>query len=216
MTLMLTATGRTVDLATLASDEVDVEHICHCLPRINRFGGLTHYNVAAHSLHVAAILADEGATPLMQLCGLLHDAHEAYLGDITQPVKQLFTSPGDGQGSMLSGIELRLQKTVLQRFCLWAAFTGFYKRVHRADMIALATERRDLLPPTDVEWPCLRGITPHHWNLANGRLQWTVKQWEDTFASKLAELQTAVAIAIEQQLGGRRRVETMPSTGAVQ
>lgn len=32
--------------------------------------------------------------------------------------------------------------------------------VHQADLIALATERRDLIPPDPATWDCLVGIEP--------------------------------------------------------
>lgn len=211
MTLMLTATGRTVDLMTLAPDDIDVTHVSHCLARINRFGGLTTYSVAAHSVHVADILADAGETNLVQLCGLLHDAHEAYLGDITSPVKQLLSPRfGPEVSSILQGAELRLQKATLQHFGVWTAFSGYYKRIHHADMVALATERRDLLPQSDERWPCLRGIQPHALPL-HAHAARTPLDWETTFIHRLEQLQTAVALDMEQHMGGRRRTAPAPA-----
>jgi hypothetical protein len=67
--------------------DIDVRDIAHSLARINRWNGHTHteFSVAQHSVLVCSLLPDE-----LQLFGLMHDAGEAFLGDIITPVKRLF------------------------------------------------------------------------------------------------------------------------------
>src|SRR5205085_1920126 len=68
--------------------DVDIRDIAHGLARINRFNGrikYDHYSVAQHSVLVSRLLP-----PPYKLFGLLHDAGEAYLGDLITPVKRLF------------------------------------------------------------------------------------------------------------------------------
>lgn len=86
---MLTSSGRDFIPAQLMSADVCITDIVHALSLICRFGGHTseHYSVAQHSLLVARILAALGASPEVQLAGLMHDAHEAYIGDIPTPIK---------------------------------------------------------------------------------------------------------------------------------
>jgi len=73
-----------------------IDDVAHSLSLINRYNGHspTPFSVAQHSLLVSKILAARQEGPLLQLFGLLHDAHEAYLGDITKPMKTLLDSVG--------------------------------------------------------------------------------------------------------------------------
>lgn len=81
--------GRVWPLDPRAS-EVNIGVIAHSLACHNRFGGHTRcgpYSVAQHSVYVARCAIERyGIT--FGLRGLLHDAHEAYIGDIIRPLKR--------------------------------------------------------------------------------------------------------------------------------
>ena len=63
----------------------DINTIAHALAHINRFTGhVGQYSVAQHCVLVAAQLPKE-----LKLAGLLHDAPEAYIGDVSAPLKRL-------------------------------------------------------------------------------------------------------------------------------
>lgn len=146
---ILTATGIEVDLAAPHDAEIRVEDVAHALARVSRFGG--HYphedffSVARHSLAVEAILAHEGAPYQTRLAGLLHDASEAYLGDVVRPLKRLLPE--------YVVIERAWQSAIEKTFGL-PPYSLSWADVKRADEIALAWEnaacgRGDLGPLHD-------------------------------------------------------------------
>ena len=105
-TTLETVTGRFVDLIDPDPKDICIEDIAWSLSRLARFNGHTinklPYSVAQHSLVVAyeaPRLAQEEIgydRPLTmpeaarwRLLGLLHDASEAYTGDISGPLKKI-------------------------------------------------------------------------------------------------------------------------------
>ena len=128
-------------------DDVDVEDIAHGLAYQCRFNGQTRefYSVAQHSLMVMSLVPQE-----LQFSALLHDAAEAYLGDMVKPLKNLFPE--------FSVIEARVMEIIGHRFGL--DLTHLDPAIKQADLIALATEKRDLMPHSVETWSYLQGVFP--------------------------------------------------------
>lgn len=160
-----TYTLRAFYLLAPAPEMVDAEDIAHALSRLNRFSGHTHgepYSVAHHSMLVADLLASWGAPPEVVREGLLHDAGEAYYGDVTSPVKRAMeyatriepSGERVGVGSSLPLVTMEIDHIVRQALSLPVHETPIVKR---ADLVALAIERRDLFgdkpEPRDWELP---------------------------------------------------------------
>ena len=82
-----TYTGKRFDLEHPTPEMIDIEDIAHALSNICRWTGHTlyHYSVAQHSVNVSLMFDQRDDA----LWGLLHDAPEAYLGDVSQPLKAL-------------------------------------------------------------------------------------------------------------------------------
>lgn len=129
---------------------VDLEDIAHSLSNKCRFNGhcSEFYSVAQHCVHVAMLVHDER----LRIPALLHDASEAYVGDVVSPLKRMFAG--------LLMLEGRVQKQINSRFGIMLS-TDDELALKRADLIALATEKRDLMPKQRHEaWSYLRGIEP--------------------------------------------------------
>ncbi len=128
---------------------ISVRGIAHALSHLCRFTGHTasFYSVAQHSLLVSLVVPD-----LFAREALLHDATEAYIGDVSTPLKRLLPE--------YAAIEENIEGAVANRFAL--SWTPEARRaVKKADLILLASERRDLFDtPMDAEWACLAGIQP--------------------------------------------------------
>src|SRR5690606_7876594 len=84
--LFQTYTGRLIDFRGIRTEDIDIRDIAHGLAHITRFGGQAknHITVGEHSLLVASLVP-----PPYRFTALMHDAAEAYLGDIPKPLKNL-------------------------------------------------------------------------------------------------------------------------------
>ncbi len=81
-----TFTGKVFDITILDPETICIEDIAHALAHTARFGGHLDklYSVAQHSCYVAANVPNEH-----KLAALLHDASEAYIGDMPSPFKKM-------------------------------------------------------------------------------------------------------------------------------
>ena len=150
-TWMETISGKRVDLFSPDPSQIDIYDIAHQLSQINRFNGATKvpYSVAQHSLYVSMLVPEH-----LQLDALLHDAHEAYMGDINTPLKQYIhqesgvgwvQSPIDAVSCVLDqAIYIALELDPLDSF-------GHFE-IKRADMQAMSDEKAFLKPNSTSNW----------------------------------------------------------------
>lgn len=163
-------------------DDLNIRDIAHALSNCCRFAGhcKTFYSVADHSVMVSEIVS-----PGMALIGLLHDATEAYLGDMVRPVKR---SLGDYQQA-----EDKLWQCVAEHYCLPQVLPH---EVKVADNVALATERRDLVvKPYDHEWSLL----PNNLQPLPGRIE-AAQPWESErdFLNRYRRLVSCARLAVSE------------------
>lgn len=143
---ILTASGHYFNFIEPADNVVLVPDIAHALANVCRFAGHTRefYSVAQHSVLASRIVPPEDA-----LAALFHDATEAYIGDVARPLKELLPD--------YRKIEARLQADIFRKLDLPEQLPPSVKR---ADLILLATEKRDLMPAHNDEWGMITGIEP--------------------------------------------------------
>ena len=100
------------DFTPLAPDakQIHIEDIAHALSLVCRANGhfIHFYSVAQHCINCANEAKERGLPVAIQAACLLHDASEAYLSDITSPVKRHLTE--------YLKTEKRLQNTIFEKF----------------------------------------------------------------------------------------------------
>lgn len=92
--------------------DIEITDIAHALSLLCRANGyIRHfYSVAQHSLNCAAEARARGLSEEIQLACLLHDASEAYISDVTRPVKRSLPKYME--------IEEALQKLIFEKYNL--------------------------------------------------------------------------------------------------
>lgn len=90
MSRIMTYTKKMFDPLAPETDLIDIVDIAHALSYLCRANGhfTQFYSVCQHSINCAREAAARGYSRRVQLACLLHDASEAYLSDVTRPVKQ--------------------------------------------------------------------------------------------------------------------------------
>ncbi len=90
MSTIKTHTGIMFDPLEPKSEQIAMEDIAHALSMLCRANGhFKHfYSVGQHSINCMKEAKARGLSVRIQLACLLHDASEAYLSDVTRPVKE--------------------------------------------------------------------------------------------------------------------------------
>ena len=137
---ILTYSGAFLDPLDIKPDDIDLKDIAHSLAFICRFTGHSDrfYSVAQHSVLISELLEDRGFASETLLTGLMHDASEAYIGDISYPIKHQ-----SGVGEEFKKYEHKLEEVIFEKFGLPYPAT---EEIKWADRVLLHTEQRDLMP----------------------------------------------------------------------
>lgn len=150
-----------------------IRDVARSLSYTARFRGHTRffYSVAQHSLYVSRLMGDRGYDRIGQAAGLLHDAHEAYVGDVPTPLK--WACPEIAE--LERGLAIALRVALLPE----ANEYDFARSVKEFDDAALHAEAAALLefvPP----WVLQRNLPPV--------VEWDPAEVEIEFLRRAAEL----------------------------
>ena len=178
MSWMQTYTGRAFDLRTPRAEDVCLDDIAHALARINRYNGHTRiaYSVAEHSLLVTSSLMADYSDHALALAGLLHDAAEAYVGDLIFPLYQALSPAAAAEiRTIMGGVEA----VILEALRIPLAVDLHAPLVREYDRRILLNERAALLTePPPLRW-LVDGLRPlnidtHEWGWEPERAE---KMW---------------------------------------
>lgn len=165
-----TFSGRRFNPTNPVVDAIVIQDIAHALSLQCRFTGHVRqfYSIAQHCVLVS-YLCDEGD----RLWGQLHDADEAYIPDLSSPLKH------SGKFDNYRECGKTLQRAICKRFGLPEKEPASVKK---ADMLLLATEARDLMSPLHPDW--VQPVEPLPFKIE----PWGPDEAEDRFTKRFYEL----------------------------
>jgi uncharacterized protein len=172
-----TVSGRWVNPFDPDPEQFDAGDIARALANQCRFGGHSRvfYSVAQHSVIVSELVEERGGDTEDTFAALMHDATEAYLGDMPHPLKHR-----SQLGRAFRQAEAHLEQAIRDRF----GIRPDVLEIKRVDRALLATERR-AFSAESWHWPELEGVDPLELELT----AWSPDDAERAFARRYAELE---------------------------
>jgi hypothetical protein len=153
-----TLNGRVFNLLEPTPEMIDFREIADTLANLNRYAGAAWkpVSVAAHTL-----VAMDAAAPEDKGAVLLHDAHEAFIGDIITPTAAALADIIETRGGpdsvrcftyAVASLKRRLDAAIHEAAGLPLPDAAQAARIRSADIVALRTERRDFLAAPQRAW----------------------------------------------------------------
>ncbi len=146
---------------------ININDIADGLARANRAGGQGEaaLSVAEHSVKCCNVAITMNCSVEECLAVLLHDAHEAYTGDIPKPLKVLLMG--------IDAVEERIDEAIFKAFNIRPADKHLVKSI---DNVVWKCERKHLHPNSKLELPGFDkvgdfGIPIHFWKEDEARFQ---------------------------------------------
>lgn len=135
--------GLYFDLADPRPEQFRFADIAGALSKICRFGGqINHYySVAEHCWHCAMYAAESGHQDALSAV-LMHDAAEAFCGDVVKPLKIML--------SEYTVIEKRVEAAIAAKFGI--DFAGHADAIRTIDRTMLIAERHHFFTADGVTW----------------------------------------------------------------
>lgn len=139
--------GKLFDIANPEGSEISVDDVAHGLAHTCRYAGQCDgfFSVAEHSVLVSQVTTGD------KLAALFHDAAEAFIGDMSRPLKYMLPE--------YKAIERRIEKAIFDQFGIpWPATI----EIKAADHSVMAAEQNVLMPSGTNEWLRDANVLPAH------------------------------------------------------
>jgi 5'-deoxynucleotidase YfbR-like HD superfamily hydrolase len=155
---IITYTGLYIDVVHIKPEQVQPADIAIGLSRECRFGNHTkkYYSVADHSVWCMKKARElYPSDTVLHLKMLLHDAHEAYLGDMCTPLVDSIDALAPGFKDIIGMVKQRVQSAIDIRFGIRGTLDD--ERVKAIDKMALEYEWENKVeawtgfPPVSME-----------------------------------------------------------------
>lgn len=146
LTSIETFSGLSFPLNRIEPDLINLNDIAHALAHTCRLAGHCRrfYSVAEHSVRAYWLAKKDGIVHRLDLRAVLvHDAAEAYIGDMTRPLKVLVPQ--------FREIERKLQAAIYSWFACVPS-VEFATEIKRIDNEVLRVEARELMQSRGAAW----------------------------------------------------------------
>ncbi len=142
--------GHYIDLLNPDPDSIDIESIAHALSMVCRFGGHIprFYSVAEHCVRATYVAMNDGADLEVCKAVLLHDAAEAYIGDMVKPLKLIVPE--------FAGAEYTINRAIESQFEI--DFSEHHDVIKYYDRIMLKAEKQFFWPEDKERWNGFGGV----------------------------------------------------------
>jgi hypothetical protein len=171
--------GTYFDYLDPEGSEFTIEDVAHALSNICRFGGHSnfHYSVAQHSFLASHIVKPEYAYD-----ALMHDAPEAFIGDMLKPLKIMLPD--------YRAVENKVEAAVFRRF---GVTNPLPEAVKLADLQMLVAEQAQVMGAQDDHWDLTFNakaapVLIHSWPIWYAEEQFLLR-----YKSLVSRRQTAIA-----------------------
>lgn len=181
---ILLHSGAYFDLLDPWNSAFTIEDIAHGLSNTCRYAGQCNafYSVAEHSWHTSYIVPGP-----WKLAALMHDAAEAFIGDVTRPLK-----------SLLPGYK-RIERNVEDAIAIRFGIAGMdAPEVKSADLAMLAAEQAEIMPAHADGWAVLGGVIPAPVNLR----MWRPEVAREAFLDRFLQLAAVDRVILESTKSG--------------
>jgi hypothetical protein len=146
--------GRYFDFLDPQPDQFTLADIAGALSKICRFGGQIErfYSVAEHLVMCDRVAERDGHHLGVRKAVLMHDAAEAFCGDMVKPLKEMMPA--------YKVVEARVEAVIAKKFGIdFDEYLGFVSEIDHAMLIA---ERRQLFSKDKVKWAGEDDVRPLH------------------------------------------------------
>lgn len=156
---IMLASGALFDLLDPEGSDFTLHDIAHGLGRVCRFAGHTNrfYSVAEHCFHVSKLVGAQDES--LSRAALLHDAAEAFIGDVTRPLKALLPD--------YRAVEARVELAIANRFLDGKVELFAHPLIKIFDTAMCLIEARNLMPSAPGYWTSMR-VPDDVWERALG------------------------------------------------